>query len=113
MLRPHGAATGFVRGRSIVDNARPHTGRGVVVNARQSEVDRDVLRAALDLFRVHHVPHQLLDVRGASAAPGLTTLEAPVLELALPVGGAGRPYELTTLFDLAAATRALTALVRM
>ena len=88
-------------------------GRGVVVNARQSEVDRDVLRAALDLFRVHHVPHQLLDVRGASAAPGLTTLEAPVLELALPVGGAGRPYELTTLFDLAAATRALTALVRM
>ena len=26
------AATGFVRGRSVVDNARPHTGQGVVIN---------------------------------------------------------------------------------
>ena len=29
-LRP--CATGFVRGRSIVDNARPHVGQGVVIN---------------------------------------------------------------------------------
>ena len=28
----HPAATGFVPGRSIVDNARPHAGRGVVIN---------------------------------------------------------------------------------
>lgn len=28
----HLAATGFVQGRSIVDNARPHVGRGVVIN---------------------------------------------------------------------------------
>lgn len=28
----HPAATGFVRGRSIVDNARPHVERGVVIN---------------------------------------------------------------------------------
>lgn len=28
----HAAATGFVPGRSIVDNARPHAGRGVVIN---------------------------------------------------------------------------------
>jgi retron-type reverse transcriptase len=35
MLNPlpvHPAATGFVRGRSIVDNARPHAGCGVVIN---------------------------------------------------------------------------------
>jgi retron-type reverse transcriptase len=31
-LRVHPAATGFVRGRSIVDNARPHAGQGVVIN---------------------------------------------------------------------------------
>ena len=31
-LPMHPAATGFVRGRSIVDNARPHIGRGVVIN---------------------------------------------------------------------------------
>ena len=31
-LPAHPAATGFVRGRSIVDNARPHVGRGVVIN---------------------------------------------------------------------------------
>jgi hypothetical protein len=31
-LPAHPAATGFVRGRSIVDNARPHAGRGVVIN---------------------------------------------------------------------------------
>jgi RNA-directed DNA polymerase len=31
-LRAHPAATGFVRGRSIVHNARPHVGRGVVIN---------------------------------------------------------------------------------
>ena len=31
-LLAHPAATGFVRGRSIVDNARPHVGRGVVIN---------------------------------------------------------------------------------
>ena len=31
-LPMHPAATGFVRGRSIVDNARPHVGRGVVIN---------------------------------------------------------------------------------
>src|SRR5574341_491679 len=28
----HPAATGFVPGRSIVDNARPHAGHGVVIN---------------------------------------------------------------------------------
>ncbi len=28
----HPAATGFVKGRSIVDNARPHVGRAVVIN---------------------------------------------------------------------------------
>jgi retron-type reverse transcriptase len=35
MLNPlpmHPAATGFVRGRSIVDNAWPHVGQGVVIN---------------------------------------------------------------------------------
>lgn len=31
-LPTHPAVTGFVRGRSIVDNARPHVGRGVVIN---------------------------------------------------------------------------------
>lgn len=31
-LPVHPAGTGFVRGRSIVDNARPHAGRGVVIN---------------------------------------------------------------------------------
>ncbi len=31
-LTPHRAATGFVPGRSIVDNARPHAGQGVVIN---------------------------------------------------------------------------------
>jgi len=31
-LPAHPAATGFVPGRSIVDNARPHAGRGVVIN---------------------------------------------------------------------------------
>jgi hypothetical protein len=31
-LPVHPAATGFVRGRSIVDNARPHAARGVVIN---------------------------------------------------------------------------------
>lgn len=31
-LPMHDAATGFVQGRSIVDNARPHVGRGVVIN---------------------------------------------------------------------------------
>ena len=31
-LPAHPAATGFVRGRSIVDNARPHLGRGAVIN---------------------------------------------------------------------------------
>jgi len=31
-LPMHPAVTGFVRGRSIVDNARPHMGRGVVIN---------------------------------------------------------------------------------
>jgi len=31
-LPMHPAVTGFVRGRSIVDNARPHIGRGVVIN---------------------------------------------------------------------------------
>lgn len=31
-LPVHPAATGFVPGRSIVDNARPHAGRGVVIN---------------------------------------------------------------------------------
>jgi retron-type reverse transcriptase len=31
-LSPHPAATGFVPGHSIVDNARPHVGRGVVIN---------------------------------------------------------------------------------
>ncbi|MCL4522802.1 MAG: reverse transcriptase family protein [Acidobacteria bacterium] len=35
LIRPlpvHPAATGFVRGRSIVHNARPHSGKGVVIN---------------------------------------------------------------------------------
>lgn len=35
LIRPlpvHPAATGFVRGRSIVHNARPHSGQGVVIN---------------------------------------------------------------------------------
>lgn len=31
-LPMHPAATGFIRGRSIVDNARPHVGSGVVIN---------------------------------------------------------------------------------
>jgi RNA-directed DNA polymerase len=31
-LPVHAAATGFVRGRSIVDNARPHVASGVVIN---------------------------------------------------------------------------------
>ena len=31
-LPMHPSATGFVRGRSIVDNARPHVGQGVVIN---------------------------------------------------------------------------------
>lgn len=31
-LKLHSAATGFVRGRSIVDNAQPHVGRAVVIN---------------------------------------------------------------------------------
>lgn len=31
-LKMHPAATGFVRGRSIVDNARPHVGQGTVIN---------------------------------------------------------------------------------
>jgi RNA-directed DNA polymerase len=31
-LPMHPSATGFVRGRSIVDNARPHVGSGVVIN---------------------------------------------------------------------------------
>jgi hypothetical protein len=31
-LKPHSAATGFLMGRSIVDNARPHVGQGVVIN---------------------------------------------------------------------------------
>lgn len=31
-LPVHPAATGFQRGKSIVDNARPHAGRAVVIN---------------------------------------------------------------------------------
>ena len=31
-LPMHDAATGFVQGRSIVDNARPHVGSGIVIN---------------------------------------------------------------------------------
>ncbi len=31
-LPMHPSATGFVKGRSVVDNARPHVGRGVVIN---------------------------------------------------------------------------------
>ena len=31
-LQLHPAATGFVRGRSIIDNARPHAGSAVVIN---------------------------------------------------------------------------------
>jgi retron-type reverse transcriptase len=31
-LPMHPSATGFVRGRSIVDNAQPHVGQGVVIN---------------------------------------------------------------------------------
>ncbi|MBI3244270.1 MAG: RNA-directed DNA polymerase [Chloroflexi bacterium] len=36
-LKFHPAATGFVPGRSIVDNARPHAGRGVVINIDLAE----------------------------------------------------------------------------
>ena len=31
-LRPHESATGFVQGKSIIDNATPHIGRAVVIN---------------------------------------------------------------------------------
>jgi hypothetical protein len=36
-LPPHPAATGFTRGRSIVDNARPHAGQAVVINLDLSD----------------------------------------------------------------------------
>lgn len=86
-------------------------GRGVVINARQSEIERDVLRTVLERFAKHHVPYQLPELPGRSAASRLATFEAPVVELALPVAGVGRPGELTTMFDVVAATRALNALV--
>ena len=47
-LPVHPAATGFVRGRSIVDNARPHAGQGVVIN-----LDLQDFFASIKAERVH------------------------------------------------------------
>jgi len=49
-LRPHPAATGFVRGRSIVDNARPHAERAVVIN-----LDLADFFPGIDRTRVHEM----------------------------------------------------------
>ncbi|MBL8057918.1 MAG: RNA-directed DNA polymerase [Anaerolineales bacterium] len=51
-LAPHAAATGFRRGHSIVDNARPHTGQAVVINLDLADFFPSIAAARVDaLFR--------------------------------------------------------------
>jgi RNA-directed DNA polymerase len=51
-LRP--CATGFVRGRSIVDNARPHVGQGVVINLDLADFfNRIELERVQQVFSAH------------------------------------------------------------
>ena len=51
-LRP--CATGFVRGRSIVDNARPHVGQGVVINLDLADFFNSIsVERAQQVFGAH------------------------------------------------------------
>jgi retron-type reverse transcriptase len=49
-LPVHPAATGFVPGRSIVDNARPHVGQAVVVNIDLVDFFPSITRARVEAF---------------------------------------------------------------
>lgn len=49
-LKPHIAATGFVRGCSIVDNARPHVGRAVVINLDLEDFFPSIKAARVEAF---------------------------------------------------------------
>lgn len=106
----HPAATGFVPGRSIVDNARPHAGRGVVINldlenffpSITAEQVRKAFRslgwgrAAADIL-TNICTHEGRLPQGAPTSPALSNLacrrlDARLAALARKAGGSYTRY---------------------
>ncbi len=78
---PHAAAHGFVRGRSIVSNAEPHTGQAVVV-----KFDLDNFYASVRLSRVVAIFRSLGYSREAAIWLARLTTSAAPGNLKLPLG---------------------------
>lgn len=109
-LAPHPAATGFVRGRSIVDNARPHVGQGVVINLDLQDFFPSLTAARVEaLFRALGWDSEAARIltaictldgvlpQGAPTSPALSNLaclklDARLAALARRYGGAYTRY---------------------
>lgn len=86
---PHAAAHGFVAGRSIVSNARPHAGQAVVVR-----FDLENFYPAVSFSRVVAIFRSIGYSREAAIWLGRLTTSAAPGDLTLPEGDAGAvlPY---------------------
>lgn len=86
---PHGAAHGFVAGRSIVSNAAPHTGQAVVVR-----FDLENFYPAVSFSRVVAIFRSIGYSREAAIWLGRLTTSAVPGDMILPEGDAGAvmPY---------------------
>lgn len=74
--------------------------QGLVLNPRGDDALPGAIRRVLDAFRAARAQYQIVSTAAWSKARSLATLDMDVVDVGLPITGAGTPMELLSVLDL-------------